>query len=284
MRYHYMDVTMRDGLQSATWTLTLDEKKSLIAKLLATPIPYLEIGSLCNESRVPQMRGSEELFQHFRDQGHADRLFLFVPNDRGLERAFRAGLRNYSFLLSPDEAFLRENVGMTVYQSLAFVERACKSSNVRRKKVYISCVTRHPEATFDLIIFCMVHRVEHIYLSDTQGNMTPRFLQNLLARVPRRLLGTAIGLHLHKRSDEEAQRIIEVAQGFGITQYDISFLVGHGGCPFIPEEDRHENLHILDLETHPDFDLSSPEGITIQQAMEAFAPWNHSTHKKDTGT
>jgi hydroxymethylglutaryl-CoA lyase len=62
-RVRIVEVGPRDGLQNETKPVSLQDKLSLIARLVDSGLRSIEAGSFVNPAWVPQMAGSDELFQ-----------------------------------------------------------------------------------------------------------------------------------------------------------------------------------------------------------------------------
>ena len=85
------DTTLRDGTQRQGVNLSVDDKVSLITRLVTAGARRVEAVSFVNPKRVPQMAGAEEVMEQLPRDAGASYIGL-VLNRRGLDRALAAGV------------------------------------------------------------------------------------------------------------------------------------------------------------------------------------------------
>lgn len=90
------EVGPRDGLQSADTITSTHDKVTLIRKIANTGIKNIEIGSMVNPDRVPNMADSEVVFLKVQDLASTHNLGMLVPNRVGVERAKSVGVEKYN--------------------------------------------------------------------------------------------------------------------------------------------------------------------------------------------
>src|SRR5579863_9421597 len=90
-----VEVAPRDGLQNEAVTLATAEKAELVGLLAGSGVRRIEVTSFVNPARVPQLADAEELcamLPRGAGQGGQVSWIGLVLNERGLDRAIRAGL------------------------------------------------------------------------------------------------------------------------------------------------------------------------------------------------
>ena len=105
------EVGPRDGLQSADTITSTHDKVTLIRKIANTGIKNIEIGSMVNPDRVPNMADSEVVFLKVQDLASTHNLGMLVPNRVGVERAKSVGVEKYNIFFSPSNYFNVNNLG-----------------------------------------------------------------------------------------------------------------------------------------------------------------------------
>ncbi len=81
------DQTLRDGLQNEPRLLSLEGKLEIARLLAAAGVRRLQVGSLVDPRRVPQMAGTEELVRLVRRELPGVECTALALNEHGLERA-----------------------------------------------------------------------------------------------------------------------------------------------------------------------------------------------------
>src|SRR4051794_1415274 len=122
MRVTLCDVGPRDGLQNDAVTLEPAVRADLCARLAGAGLPRVEAASFVNPARVPQMAGAEEVLAAL---GEPDGVVVagLVLNERGLERALRAGVDEVHVSYALNDTFAERNQGTTVAGAAAATER-----------------------------------------------------------------------------------------------------------------------------------------------------------------
>ena len=100
------EVGPRDGLQSASVKLSVDEKVEMINLLHEAGLKNIEVGSFVHPKRVPNMADSDEVYKQVSNL-NVD-LGVLVPNEKGLKRAQSVGAKKFNVFLSPLENYLKE--------------------------------------------------------------------------------------------------------------------------------------------------------------------------------
>ena len=115
------DQTLRDGLQNEPRLLSLEGKLEIARLLAAAGLRRLQVGSLVDPCRVPQMAGTEELVRLVRRELPGVECTALALNEHGLERAIRSGLRRLSLSVSLADSHSRRNAGCGAGEALSRV-------------------------------------------------------------------------------------------------------------------------------------------------------------------
>lgn len=235
-----VEVGPRDGLQNEPETVPTDVKVAFIDRLSHTGVPVIEATSVVAADRVPQLADADEVLARIaRHEGV--RYSVLVPNERGLDRAFRAGVTDVAVFGAASEEFSRRNLGRSIDESLdmfAPVVRRAVAEGVRVRG-YVSMVCGCPfqgEVPVDDVVRVVVALFElgcdEVSLGDTTGVGTPGQVQDLLERLRTVTPLDRLAVHMH---DTYGQGLANTLAAFeaGVSTGDTS-AGGLGGCPFAP--------------------------------------------------
>ena len=252
----------RDGLQSEKQIVPTEQKIEYIKTLADAGIKRIQVTSFVNPKYIPQMADAEALLAALppRDGVLYSGLVL---NDKGIERAVRAGLKHVAISLSASDTHSRRNTKMSLGEAsekLAKTVQTGKSNGLAVRGGVQCCFGCRfegkidPQVVLDLAKRQLDLGVDELALADTTGMADPRSMQDICGKV-RELAGkTPVFLHLH---DTEGKGLANVfaALEVGIRHFDTAF-AGMGGCPFvkgasgnIATEDLVVMLHQMGLET-----------------------------------
>jgi len=232
--------SLRDGLQNETRLFSLAEKLEMIGLLAAAGFRRLQIGSLVDPRRVPQMAGIEELAARV----HADWPDLacsaLVLNARGLDRAMACGLRHLSLSVSVSAPHSLSNAGRTAADALAemavLVRRAVDRGIKVRAGVQCAFGCVSEDEVSEATVLAAVERLAaagatEINLADTAGLAHPLQVRRMVALVRAAAPKAALSLHLH---DTRGLGLANLFAGYeaGVRLFDVA-AGGPGGCPFV---------------------------------------------------
>jgi len=261
------DVTLRDGLQSTKANMTLKQKTDLADFIYTTYKPYaMEVGSIVSPKFVPNMKDSLDVYQYCVNKQYDTNLYMLTPNLNALEKAKKAGVKNFSFITSVSDAFQRKNTNKTLDETKAHMKEMFKYVDVDDKvKIYISCVDECPidgkmsiynissELYFYLYNF---DNIQEICLSDTCGTLTEDSFIQLMQQIYGNCTLNRLSLHLHKNPDHnETQAIIKRAKQMGMRHFDVCAIENMGGCSMTinTKSKLPANIHYRDIDEEYDF-------------------------------
>ena len=226
------EVGPRDGLQSASVKLSVDEKVEMINLLHEAGLKNIEVGSFVHPKRVPNMADSDEVYKQVSNL-NVD-LGVLVPNEKGLKRAQSVGAKKFNVFLSPLDSFNQVNLGMGLDDAISHYRSMLYGIPKDNIRVYVS-------HTFDNIapdkvrsaLLAASHLGSTVVLCDTVGvagvndvNRVMKLTKGIRAKW---------AMHLHHNCEKHENILDNVQAGYqhGIREFDSS-IGGLGGCPFSP--------------------------------------------------
>lgn len=232
--------SLRDGLQNESRLFSLEEKVEIVGLLAAAGIKRIQIGSLVDPRRVPQMAGTEALAVWVQGQWPEVLCSALVLNAKGLDRAIGCGLRYLSMSVSASDAHSRDNAGCSAAAALrnmgSLVRKAVAAGVTVRAGVQCAFGGRDEhDVGAAAVVAAVRHLVEAgaatINLADTAGLATPDRVKQLVDQVTEAVPDIPISLHLH---ETRGLGLANLAAGYecGVRQFDTA-VGGLGGCPFI---------------------------------------------------
>jgi hydroxymethylglutaryl-CoA lyase len=266
-RVTVFEVGPRDGLQAETDLIPTQHKVELCRRLYAAGVRDLEVTSFVPPSWIPQLADAAEVVADLEPPAGA-RAVALVTNDRGLDRATDAGIREVSVVVSATESFAHANLNATRAEALdratALTGRAVASG--LRVRGYVSMAFGDPwEGAVDTAVVAESASALHaagcstVALGDTIGVGTPGQVEHVLGRVLETVPRESIALHLHDTYGQ-ALANVHAALRLGIAEFDSS-VGGLGRCPYargatgnLATEDLVWMLHGLGIETGLDLD------------------------------
>ncbi|MEV6925167.1 hydroxymethylglutaryl-CoA lyase [Dactylosporangium sp. NPDC051485] len=261
------EVGPRDGLQSESTVLPVEQKAEFVRRLVAAGLTAVELTSFVSPSWIPQLADAEQLMALLGPL--PGRHPVLVPNQRGLERALAAGAREVAVFISATESFARRNLNRTVAESLAMVAPVVAGATAAGVPVrgYVSMCFGDPweghvptAQAADVVLALAELGCAEISLGDTIGVATPGSVATLLSTLDARgLPADRIAVHFHDTYGQALANTLLALQ-HGVTTVDAS-AGGLGGCPYagsatgnLATEDLVWQLHGLGIDTGIDLE------------------------------
>jgi hydroxymethylglutaryl-CoA lyase len=229
----------RDAWQGLPGNIAPEVKAGYLRKLIDAGFKHIDAVSFVSPAAIPQMADSEQVLAQVAPPADVE-IIGIVVNEKGAQRALRAdAVRTLGFPYSISPEFLRRNQHQTLEQSLEVLQEIQTLATELDRKVvaYISMAFGNPYGDLwtldevlqacDLIAEC---RVTEISLADTVGIAEPDQIADVLSAVIGQYHDLEIGVHLHARPAEAAERIRAAFQA-GCRRFDAA-IGGLGGCPF----------------------------------------------------
>lgn len=238
------EVGLRDGLQNEPIVVPTEGKLGLARALAETGLRRIEATSFVSPKWVPQLADAADFATELAKLGDVAKDVTWsalVPNERGLERAEGAGLKEVAVFLSASEAHNKANINKSIDGTLELFESLVPQAIALGMKVraYVSTVwgcpyegdvpvARAVEIASRLVQFGCYQ----VSLGDTIGVGTPGQTMRIVRAMRASLPDEAIALHFH---DTRGTALANVLAGLecGVRTFD-SAIGGLGGCPYAP--------------------------------------------------
>lgn len=266
-RVKVVEVGPRDGLQNEPTPIDTDTKVEFINRLSDTGLSVIEATSFVSPKWVPQLADADEVMARITRKTDVSYPVL-VPNIKGLERAFAAGVKEIAVFSAASEAFSQKNTNCSIDESIERFRPAIARAQEEGVRVrgYISCVLGCPyEGAVDPQRVAAVARQLYglgcyeISLGDTIGIGTPLQARDMVATVARVVPIEHLAVHFHDTRGQALANILACLE-LGVSVVDSS-VGGLGGCPYasgatgnVATEDVLYMLHGMDIETGVDMD------------------------------
>lgn len=235
-----IEVGPRDGFQFESRIIPTPVKVDIIGGLVAAGIKHIQVTSFVHPQRVPQMADAESLLQAL-PVWEGVTLSGLVLNHRGLERAYRAGLKHVEISISASDTHSRKNTGLALDDAVGGARQMVNFAKERGMKVRagvqcaFGCVYEGEiqlKQVMQMAQNFVEQGVDAVAFSDTTGMATPSSIRRLLLAVSPIVGDVPVIVHLH---DTRGLGLVNLMAALecGITRFDTA-LAGLGGCPFVP--------------------------------------------------
>lgn len=274
------EVGPRDGLQNVAQAVDVVTKVRFVEALARTGLTAIEVGSFVSRRAVPQMADTAKVFAQLQ-RSPGIRYTSLVPNERGLDAALAAGVREVAVFTAASETFNRKNINASIEESIERfrpVMTRASAENVRVRGYVSTCfgcpyegavppvrVIDVAERLFDL-------GVQEVSLGDTIGIAVPTQVAPVVAPLLERHGADAIALHFHDTRGTAVANVVESLR-LGVRVFDAA-AGGLGGCPYAPgaagnvaTEDLVYLLHGMNVETGVDLDAVVDAALIAERAL-----------------
>lgn len=261
------EVGPRDGLQSQSHVLHVDQRLTMIEVLVAAGLRSIEAGSFVSPRAVPQMAGTGELFARL-PQRERVRYSALIPNARGYDLARSAGAQTISIVLSATETMNRRNINMSLDETTAIcaglMARAAADGIDGWAYLAVAYECPFEGATSPERVEILAERMiesgaRKLIVADTIGAANPAQVRHLIGSLARTFGADRIACHFHDTRGMALANVLAALEQ-GVRDFDSS-IGGLGGCPFSPgasgnvaTEDVALMLDAMGLDTGVDLD------------------------------
>jgi hydroxymethylglutaryl-CoA lyase len=235
-----MEVGPRDGFQNVKTFIPTEDKIAMIEALIAAGVKNFELTSFVSPKAIPQLADAADVCRAILSK-HGDRIngSALVPNLKGAQAAWEAGIREVACVISVSASHNRANINRTHDESIADLSKMLESLPEMSVRVDLATALAcpfegwiQPEAVAALA--GRVHQlgIRKIVLADTIGVATPDRVHALSTHMLQKFPDTHFALHLH---DTRGLGLSNTLAGMmaGISTFETS-IAGLGGCPFAP--------------------------------------------------
>src|ERR1700739_2827683 len=229
----------RDAWQGLPGHIAPETKAGYLRKLIDAGFRHIDAVSFVSPASVPRMADSEQVLTQLAPPADVEIIGIVVNEKCALRAVQTEAVKTLGFPYSISPEFLRRNQHQTLEESLDILQRIQLISEDEDRNVvaYVSMAFGNPYGdawsidevlqACDLIAEC---RITEISLADTVGLANPDQIASVLSAVISEFDNIEIGVHLHARPAEAAERIRAAYQA-GCRRFD-GAIGGLGGCPF----------------------------------------------------
>lgn len=236
-----VEVGPRDGLQNEKTIVSLEDKVTFIRMLADAGLSEIEATSFVRAEKIPQMSDGVELYGALvkEEALKKAKLISLVPNDKGLDNALRAGVKEIAVFTATSNTFNQKNINATVDESLKRIDAVMARANKEGLKTrgYISTVFGCPyEGKTSLVELKRVANhleslgVHEISLGDTIGVANPLQVKETIEFLKSDFSLDFFAMHFHDTRGMAVANILASLE-MGMTSFDSS-AGGLGGCPY----------------------------------------------------
>lgn len=236
-----IEVGPRDGFQNIRAFIPTETKLAIIRALAAAGIPEMELTSFVSPKAIPQMSDAHEVVAGVSAMpGFGDcRKIVLVPNMRGAQDAFVAGIHTVSFVISASASHNRANVNRTIEESLSDMEQIIEAQPELTVRLDVATAFGcpfegevAPGKVLELMRRALDMGAREIVLCDTIGVANPKQVEALCSCAADLAGSVPLTLHLHDTRGLGIANALSAMQN-GITRFEAA-AGGLGGCPFAP--------------------------------------------------
>ncbi len=229
----------RDAWQGLQEHIPSYLKVDYLKALISAGFKHIDAVSFVSPKAVPQMADSEDVLKELDPPDDVE-IIGIVVNQKGAQRAVETqAVKTLGFPYSISPTFLQNNQRQTPEDAIEELEKIKGKADDGGLKtvVYISMAFGNPYGdtwnvgeVVDAIDLLESMDVDTISLADTVGMAGPAQIRELFSAVNSKYDYMEIGVHLHSRPDQAAEKILAAYEA-GCRRFD-SALGGLGGCPF----------------------------------------------------
>ncbi len=237
------EVGPRDGLQMVGRILPTDKKLEWCCREAATGVGEIEVTSFVNPKAVPQFADAADVARGAIDIGGFV-VAALVPNLRGAEAAFDAGVRHINCVISISDSHNRANINRTTNESIAEFRRIIDAATARgRSDYHVACGLAtsfgctiegavSEKRVLDVAEQILTAGADEIILADTVGYGSPRQVGRLCTDALALAGDKGVACHFHDTRGLGLANVTAAIEA-GVRAFDSS-VAGLGGCPFAP--------------------------------------------------
>jgi hydroxymethylglutaryl-CoA lyase len=238
------EVGLRDGLQSVATFFPTDAKRAWISAEYDAGVREMQVCSFVPAKTFQQFSDCEDVVAHALElEGLV--VSAFVPNVRGAERAFAAGVHLLGHVVSASEGHSQSNLRRSVDDAMQDFRAIAELRESRREWQRTrlgACVATafgctidgpvDPDQVLRLAEQYVEYGAEELMLADTVGFGDPTAVKRLFSRLPAHVGDVPLSAHFHDTRGLGLANVV-AALDAGVRRFDSS-LGGLGGCPFAP--------------------------------------------------
>ncbi|MGD1216218.1 MAG: hydroxymethylglutaryl-CoA lyase [Terriglobales bacterium] len=233
----------RDAWQGLKGQIPVEFKTNYLQALISAGFKHIDAVSFVSPNAVPQMADSEEVLKELDPPDDVE-IIGIVVNEKGAQRAIATeAVSTLGFPYSISPTFLQNNQRQTLEEAIEELEKIEKKADKGGLDtvVYISMAFGNPygdrwsvDEVVEAVALLELQEIRMISLADTVGLARPERIREIVSAVMAKYDYLEIGIHLHSRPDQAADKIIAAYEA-GCRRFD-SAIGGLGGCPFAQDD------------------------------------------------
>lgn len=234
------EVGLRDGLQNEPRSLSPEVRAGLTESFVESGLSRIQIGSFVSPRRVPQMLGTNLVWQ-LVNKHPGVRYSVLILNEAGLTQAIAEKIHHVEVYVSASQTHSLKNSGMPMEKALHTAVRMIEMAIANGLGVTagvmcaFGCFYEGPvpiESVLRIVKELEESNPTEICIADSTGMGQPGQVREMvLALAP--ITGLErINMHFHDTRGFGYSNL-RTALELGVIKYDTS-VGGLGGCPFIP--------------------------------------------------
>lgn len=234
------EVGLRDGLQMESEPVPTITKVQWAGILAESGIDIVQLGSFVNPKVLPQMADTDELFLELKNSKKNDVQFSgLVLNEKGFERAVKAGVDLICMGVSASETHSKKNTGMTVNEALERIIAIAKEAMKLGKEIQVSVQSAfgcgYEGEISESRVYGIVERyfaegINKVSLADTSGYAYPSKVERMYQTLQKMNPNADFAAHFHNTFGLGIVNCYVAIQN-GVKSIETAF-GGLGGCPF----------------------------------------------------
>ena len=235
-----VEVGPRDGFQIEPVFIPTEQKIQIINQLAETGLKRIEATSFAHPRAIPQLADAAEVMAGITRKDDIS-YAAWVPNKKGIERALQSGVKEVNITVSASESHNKNNVNMSIAESLQTIREAARLALDNGMKITGSIATAFgcpfegrvsPQKVQEIAQEYLDIGMSEIILADTTGMANPLQVTEMIRKLKNKSKNATIRLHFHNTRGAGMANLL-AALLEGITIFDAS-IGGLGGCPYAP--------------------------------------------------
>ena len=276
---------VREGFQMEPVTYPRAQRAALIDALSETGLRQIQVGSLVNPGKVPQMADTLELYADIKKNPDVRYTLLWL-NESGYRRAreVKGAFNHAPLMYYLTDAFAMRNNNRTAMdmraEQEAWLDRYL-ADGAFPQKVYVmtawGCNLGGPVSQ-EMVVDAFRHAIgmfrerklplPPLYLADTMGWANPEEVRRRIGAVRELAPEAKIGLHLHDTRGLGGANVY-AALSMGVSLLDGS-IAGLGGCPFAGHKARQTSGNVCTEDmVFMCHEMGIETGIDLEKMIEA---------------
>jgi hydroxymethylglutaryl-CoA lyase len=276
------EVGARDGLQNESEVVDVDVKLEFLDRMADAGLSTLEATSFVHPKWVPQLADAEQLLAKL-DRRDGVRYPVLVPNERGLDRALAAQMRDIAIFASATETFANRNLNRSLDEQFKMFEPVVRRARDEGVDVrgYVSMCwgdpwegSVAPQQVADVGRRLLEMGCSQLSLGDTIGVATPGHVEAVLDAFED---VSVLAVHFHDTYGQALANTLTALRR-GVSTVDSS-AGGLGGCPYaesatgnLATEDLVWMLDGLGVDTGVDLDKLAATSAWMAQRLGRPSP------------